>query len=97
MELRSTREEIILKFHFRVTLDLNEGQVEGRHYGNKYYEVFRSIPFAKPPVNARRWAPPEPIKNFDAKIDGTRLARMCHSEMIYIGYILRFNVINYYE
>ena len=40
--------------------------------------VFKGIPFAKPPVGARRWAPPEPPDSWGAGIrNATEYAPMC--------------------
>ena len=38
------------------------GKIQGQVRGD--LSVFRGIPFAAPPVNERRWLPPEPLESW---------------------------------
>ena len=42
-----------------------QGSFRGVPAGNPTQTIFRGIPFAKPPVGARRWLSAEPAEPFD--------------------------------
>lgn len=39
--------------------------------------IFRSIPFAAPPVGEFRWRPPQPVKNWEGELDATKPCKDC--------------------
>src|SRR6185503_19985151 len=50
---------------------IQSGFVEGMHFGSSPHDAaFRSLPYAAPPIGARRWKPPQPAPNWS----GTRKA-----------------------
>ncbi len=44
-----------------------KGIVVGTYSGNPEISAFKGIPYAKPPVGKRRWAPPEPIDSWEGE------------------------------
>ena len=48
------------------------GWVQGAPSGNTAVSVFRSIPYAAPPVGANRWKAPQPHDNWDGVYDAGR-------------------------
>ncbi|XP_051025110.1 carboxylesterase 4A [Acomys russatus] len=58
------------------------GILQGKltHVGNTPVRVFLGVPFSKPPVGARRFAPPEPLQPWDGIRDATTFPPSCLQE-----------------
>ncbi len=54
-----------------------QGRFRGVPAGNPTQTIFRGIPFAKPPVGARRWLSAEPAEPFEGVRDCSRFAPIC--------------------
>lgn len=54
-------------------LHISEGLIRGEEYEQPYegIQVFRGIPYAKPPIGRLRFAPPEPVEPWDGVRDCT--------------------------
>ena len=62
----------------KALLNLKQGNVRGRQFAYAGYEAFKGIPYAKPPVQDRRWRAPEPVDPWDEEIDGENIAPNCY-------------------
>ncbi|XP_040592576.1 carboxylesterase 4A isoform X2 [Mesocricetus auratus] len=58
------------------------GILQGKqtHVGNITIQVFLGVPFSKPPVGARRFAPPEPLQPWNGIRDATTYPPSCLQE-----------------
>ncbi|XP_065579084.1 carboxylic ester hydrolase-like isoform X2 [Artemia franciscana] len=45
--------------------------------GPRYYAAFKGIPYAKPPINERRWKDPLPYGTWEKDLDATRFQAGC--------------------
>ena len=55
----------------RQTMTKN-GAVAGVACGDPRITVFKSLPFAAPPVGELRWRPPQPVKDWEGVYDASR-------------------------
>ena len=53
------------------------GMVAGAPAGGGAVRMYGSIPYAAPPVGARRWLPPQPVEPWDGVRDGSQLPPAC--------------------
>ena len=56
-------------------VDAPAGAVRGEAVGTVH--VFKGIPFALPPIGARRWMPPQPVPRWTSTRDATRFGPGC--------------------
>ena len=59
------------------TVRTANGRVRGTTADAGDVQVFRGIPYAAPPVGARRWLPPQPVKDWPGVRDATAFAPAC--------------------
>ena len=90
IRLRNLEDEIFgTKGRAETTIELNEGTVEGYSYTNNCirdnclpdFEVFKAVPYAKPPLGSLSWKKSEPIAKFDqSPLPVDRHRAMCHTD-----------------
>ena len=47
-----------------LTVKVDSGTIEGARNADSSLRIFRSVPFAAPPVGDLRWQPPQPVKHW---------------------------------
>ncbi len=60
------------------TVAIEGGKISGVGVGaNKDVRAFKGIPYAKPPVGALRWTPPQPVEAWDGVLEGSSFGPAC--------------------
>ncbi|XP_076988787.1 carboxylesterase 4A [Tamandua tetradactyla] len=75
------------------------GTLQGKeiHVGQTPIHVFLGIPFSRPPVGARRFAPPEPLEPWKGTRDATTFAPACLQESWGQSASIYFNTRKHYK
>ena len=69
------------------TVSIHQGKLEGDDQGGLF--VFKGIPFAAPPVGARRWLPPEKPASWTGVRDARRFGAVAHQNKLMLTRALR--------
>ncbi len=62
------------------TVSIHQGKLEGDDQGGLF--VFKGVPFAAPPVGARRWLPPEKPEPWTGLRDARRFGAVAHQNAV---------------
>jgi para-nitrobenzyl esterase len=65
------------------TVSIHQGKLEGDEQGGLF--VFKGIPFAAPPVGARRWLPPEKAASWTGVRDARRFGAVSHQNQVMLS------------
>ncbi|MCB0853434.1 MAG: carboxylesterase family protein [Bacteroidetes bacterium] len=57
------------------------GQIQGSWSKKDSIAVFKSIPYAKPPIGDLRWRPPQPVEKWDGILKATKYGAMAWQRM----------------
>lgn len=69
-------------------VETNNGRVEGTTMSNGI-QVFKGIPYAKPPVRDRRWKPPQPVHDWEDVRQADRFGPRCMQARPYGDMVFR--------
>jgi para-nitrobenzyl esterase len=56
---------------------LDHGKIRGKFINHGTVRAFLGIPYAAPPVGAKRWAPPQPPSAWNGIMDATQYGHRC--------------------
>jgi para-nitrobenzyl esterase len=65
------------------TVSIHQGKLEGDDQGGLF--VFKGVPFAAPPVGARRWLPPEKPEPWTGLRDARRFGAVAHQNAVMLS------------
>ena len=57
------------------------GQIQGSWRKKDSIAVFKSIPYAKPPIGELRWRPPQPVEKWEGILKATKYRAMAWQRM----------------
>ena len=70
-----------------LTVTVDSGQLHGMATGST--RQFLGVPYAKPPVGALRWAPPQPAAHWTGVREATTAGSFCPQQGLPLGYCRR--------
>src|SRR6202049_4639234 len=69
--------------HMSATVSIHQGKLEGDQQNGLF--VFKGIPFAAPPVGARRWLAPEKPPSWTGVRDARRFGAVAHQNKMMLS------------
>jgi para-nitrobenzyl esterase len=66
-----------------LTVKIDSGVIEGGLNADSTLRVFKSVPFAAPPVGNLRWQPPQPVKHWTGVRKATEFGAHCMQAVVF--------------